>query len=73
MEDKIIVAVCGRICTFYRNRNEKDLAWKKVSEYKLANAGKLSVFATEFCSNTKFSRVQLHTNSAIYSLHSQLV
>ncbi|KAL0203332.1 hypothetical protein M9458_001350, partial [Cirrhinus mrigala] len=38
MEDKIIVAVCGypelydTSSYFYRNKNKKDLAWKKVSE-----------------------------------------
>ncbi|XP_042632303.1 transcription factor Adf-1-like [Cyprinus carpio] len=38
MEDKVIIAVCGypelydTSSYFYRNRNKKDLAWKKVSE-----------------------------------------
>ncbi len=34
MEDKLIVVVCGYDTTsyFYKNRNKKDLAWKKVSE-----------------------------------------
>ncbi|XP_056614399.1 transcription factor Adf-1-like [Triplophysa dalaica] len=37
MEDKLIVAVCGHpelydsFSYFYRNRNKKDLSWKKVS------------------------------------------
>uniref|UniRef100_A0A8C1V1U2 Transcription factor Adf-1 n=1 Tax=Cyprinus carpio TaxID=7962 RepID=A0A8C1V1U2_CYPCA len=38
MEDKVIIAVCGypelydTSSYFHRNRNKKDLAWKKVSE-----------------------------------------
>ncbi len=38
MEDKLIVVVCGypelydTTSHFYKNRNKKDLAWKKVSE-----------------------------------------
>ncbi len=38
MEDKLIVVVCGypelneTTLYFYKNRNKKDLAWKKVSE-----------------------------------------
>ncbi len=38
MEDKLIVVVCGypelydTTSYFYKNRNKKDLAWKKVSE-----------------------------------------
>ncbi len=41
MEDKLIVVVCGYpelydiTSYFYKNRNKKDLAWKKVSEEEL--------------------------------------
>ncbi len=46
MEDKIIVVVCGypepyvTTSYFYKNRNKKDLAWKKVSE-EVRQSGKL--------------------------------
>ncbi len=46
MEDKIIVVVCGYpelydiTSYFYKNRNKKDLAWKKVSK-EVGQSGKL--------------------------------
>ncbi len=46
MEDKLIVVVCGYMelydttSYFYKNRNKKDLAWKKVSE-AVGQSGKL--------------------------------
>ncbi len=40
MEDKIIIAVHPELYDtssyFYRNRNKKDFAWKKVSEHDIA-------------------------------------
>ncbi len=49
MEDKLIVVVCGYpelydiTSYFYKNRNKKDLAWKKVSEEELFAATRLSL------------------------------
>ncbi len=46
MEDKLILVVCGypelydTTSYFYKNRNKKDLAWKKVSE-EVGQSGKL--------------------------------
>ncbi len=46
MEDKSMVVVCGypelydTTSYFYKNRNKKDLAWKKVSE-EVGQSGKL--------------------------------
>ncbi len=46
IEDKLILVVCGypelydTTSYFYKNRNKKDLAWKKVSE-EVGQSGKL--------------------------------
>ncbi len=92
MEDKLIVVVCGYpelydiTLYFYKNRNKKDLAWKKVTR-PVSAASPLHLLGrspshdanSRLCSefhvrmkrvNSKFSSVQLR---AIYSRHSRLV
>ncbi len=65
MEDKLIVVVCGypelydTTSYFYRKRNKKDLAWKKVSEED-GRSGKLQ--------KTLFTQFELYIYIYIYSL-----
>ncbi len=61
MEDKLIVVVCGypelydTTSYFYKNRNKKDLAWKKVSE-EVGQSGKLL--------KTLFTQFELYMKSS---------
>ncbi len=53
MEDKSMVIVCGYpelydTTYFYKNRNKKDLAWKKVSEEVGQSSKLLKTLFTQF-------------------------
>ncbi len=70
MEDKLIVVVCGypelydTTSYFYKNRNKKDLAWKKMSEEVGQSVENLTHEWTEF--HVRMKRIS-HANEANFT------